>query len=207
MRERLSAVVSGLSATATRWGANVRAAALPAVQTAVHKGKRLLIWVLERLETVLLSAPARERLHAGATFALIFAFAIASVDFLVAAGGFDFGATARAEPASAVHASLNATVERNRRAPRAAPVEAAQPVHASLSPELAEAHQATVLEVSQRLDAPLVEPEAAQRPPAARVPTAPLVTEVTDLQGEAPAMEPIVDRPGKPAASEVTKRT
>jgi hypothetical protein len=134
--------------------------------------KRGLIGTLQGLEAVLLSAPWRERLHAAATFALIFLLAVTSVDFLIS-GGPEFGAPARIATAP-VQASNSAPLSQT-------PVmfEASPPTE--VAPELAETTAATVVELSQRF-----EPRPAAAPPTAMAEAA----NEGSLAGEAPAAAP-----------------
>jgi hypothetical protein len=115
-----------------------------------------LLRALEPIETVLLSPSGRERIHASATFALIFLFAVSSVDFLIA-GGAEFGAPARAAPRQLVVQSAPQTRERAEtpaaRNHEATPTEIAAP--------LAEATQANVIPVGQSFFAPLSETASA----------------------------------------------
>ena len=158
------------------------AVAVPFVRRVLKRG---LIATLGGLETVLLSAPARERLHATATFSLIFLLAITSVDFLIS-GGPEFGSPARAAPAP-MQASNSAPLSQT-------PVmfEASPPTQ--LAPELAETTSATVVELSQRFE---------PRPAAAPAPVA-VVENTGSLAGEAPApapaeaAEPAAPRKGGP---------
>jgi hypothetical protein len=215
--KRVAGVLTGASATVSRWWRAGRDGVLGAVRVTGAWAKPLVIAFLERLETVLLNASWRKRIHIGATYALIFAFALTSLDFLVG-GGFDFGEPRAAEPRSAVHASLNAAIDRNRDITRIFRTErraiAADEAPAVLSPALAEATQGTVTEVSQRLDT-LLEPEAAaHRAEPTRVPVARLVTEAAELQGAGEAQAPAAGDPSldaaqrsKPAASAETKPT
>jgi hypothetical protein len=109
-----------------------------------------LLSALEPVETVLLSPSGRERIHATATFALIFLFAVSSVDFLIA-GGAEFGAPTRAAPRQIVAEAPPQTRDRAGtpavRNDEAPPTEIAAP--------LAETTEASVTAVSQTFFAPL----------------------------------------------------
>ncbi len=122
------------------------------------------------VERVLLSRSGRERVHASATFALIFAFAVSSVDFLLT-GGFDFGPPA-AHAQSTAHASLIAPTQRT-----PAPIQVA-----GLAPELAQATEANVTEISQNFDASFREAVSERAPPE---PEAPAIFSRTSLAGGA----------------------
>ena len=134
--------------------------------------RRGLSFVLAGPEKVLLSSAWRERIHASATFAMIFAFAVTSLDFMIS-GGFDFGARA-AQPQSQIHASMNAAVERNRHA------------NAEIAPAMA--RDANVVQVSQTF-AEAAEPEAAAPALEAVETTAPeeVAGSTAQLRGNAPA--------------------
>jgi hypothetical protein len=111
---------------------------------------------LEPFENVLLSPSGRERVHATATFALIFLFAVSSVDFLIA-GGAEFGAPARAAPRQILVQSAPQT--RDRAEVPAARDEEATPTE--IAAPLAEATQTSVTPVSQSFFAPLSETASA----------------------------------------------
>ena len=138
------------SAWLNAWDKTQRAAVV--TRLAVRSG---LLRGLEPFETVLLSPSGRERVHATATFALIFLFAVSSVDFLIA-GGAEFGAPARAATRQIVVEAAPQTRARAEtpavRADEATPTEIAAP--------LAEATQASVTLVSQSFFAPLAETSA-----------------------------------------------
>ncbi len=120
------------------------------------------LWVLERLETVLLTPSGRERIHATATFALIFMLAVTSVDFLI--GGAEFGAPARAaQPRAVVHASIINGPERD--AAAALPVAPHEP-GAEIASALADASEANVVAVSQTFALPALAPVSALETPA-----------------------------------------
>lgn len=107
--------------------------------------RRWTLICLERVESALLNARARERIHATATFALIFAFAVSSVDFLITGGG-EFGAPARAaQPQRPAY-----TVSRTEPALRA------EAMPTALSPDLADATEVSVIAVSQNFGEPLM---------------------------------------------------
>ncbi len=119
--------------------------------------------VLEGVERVLLSPFHRERIYATTTFALIFLFAVTSVDFLIS-GGPEFGAPARAvtEPRVVYAASDEAPAI-------AAPV--------AITSARAEESDANVVAVSQSFAAPPIEP-AAPGPAASFAPAAPDLVEI-----------------------------
>lgn len=183
MRAVLAALPGQVEVAARQWSAATRGAghraynatrdflavAVPLVRRTLKRG---LVATLQGLEAVLLSAPWRERLHATATFSLIFLLAITSVDFLIS-GGPEFGSSARAA-AAPIQASNSAPLSET-------PVmfEASPPTE--LAPELAETTSATVVELSQRFE---------HRPVAAS-PAPVVVTENQGtLAGEAPAAAP-----------------
>lgn len=126
MRERLAAFTQGLSArvgplaartrsvvgpvwtTLARWSGiawrtSVRVARATAAFTA-----RMLAATLLAIETTLLSPRGRERVHAMSVFALIFAFAVTSVDMLVT-GGPDVISSAQAASAPSSRVDLIAS--------------------------------------------------------------------------------------------------
>lgn len=163
------------AATGDAWrrsSAAVRDFLAIAVPRVRRVSKRALIATLGGFESVLLSAAWRERLHATATFSLIFLLAITSVDFLIS-GGPEFGSTARAA-AAPIQASNSAPLSQT-------PVmfEASPPTE--LAPELAETTSATVVELSQRF-----EPLPAATPAAAVV----VADNSGSLAGDAPAAPP-----------------
>jgi hypothetical protein len=119
-----------------------------AVAVTARTSRRWTLIVLERLETVLLNASARERIHATATFALIFAFAVTSVDFMIAGGG-EFGSPARAAQPRTILAAGNRT-------PPAPQPRVEQPMATELASTLADAREANVIAVSQNFGAPLM---------------------------------------------------
>ena len=127
------------------WDKTQRAAVVTrrAVRSGLRRG-------LEPIETVLLSPSGRERVHATTTFALIFLFAVSSVDFLIA-GGAEFGAPARAAPRQIVAEAAPLTRARAEtpavRDAEATPTEIAAP--------LAEATEASVTPVSLSFFVPL----------------------------------------------------
>jgi hypothetical protein len=108
-----------------------------------------LLGALQPVETVLLSPSGRERIHAAATFALIFLFAVSSVDFLIA-GGAEFGAPARAEPRQIV--AQAAPQNRDHTQTPAAPSDVVMPTE--VAAPLADATEASVTPVSQTFFAP-----------------------------------------------------
>lgn len=113
------------------------------VRTSLRRG-------LEPLEAVLLSPSGRERIHATATFALIFLFAVSAVDFLIA-GGAEFGTPARAAPRQVM---VEAAPQISGRGDRpAAAVDEAAPIE--IATPLADVTQASVTPVSQSLFVPL----------------------------------------------------
>jgi hypothetical protein len=129
------------------WDKTQRAAVVTrrAVRSGLRRG-------LEPIETVLLSPSGRERIHAATTFALIFLFAVSSVDFLIA-GGAEFGAPARAATRQIVVEAAPLTRARAEtpavRDDEATPTEIAAP--------LADATEANVTPVSQSFFVPLSE--------------------------------------------------
>jgi hypothetical protein len=142
--------------------------------------RRAALAVLEAIETVLLSPAGRERIHAIATFSLIFLFAVASVDFLIS-GGPEFGAPAReAQPQPQrmvrVWAPPSAGVS-------AAPTTIDEAVPTALSPSLADAREANVIALSQNFAAPVA---SVERPAAieARVDVSPQVEGLADGAGD-----------------------
>lgn len=158
---------------------------------------------LEPVETVLLSPAGRERIHATATFALIFLFAVSSVDFLIA-GGAEFGAPARAAPRQILVQAAPQTRERAETLAdgegEALPIEIAAP--------LVEATQASVTPVSQSYFAPLSETASApaggvlisldaQQSDASQPGGATLVGETADQSGAEPA-RPQKEEPRSP---------
>ncbi len=179
-----------------------------ATRRAVRSGVRS---ALQPFETVLLSPSGRERIHAAATFALIFLFAVSSVDFLVAGGG-EFGTPARAAPLrTQTYASTSAPVSRTPAPVDRAPADiAAGPVEApEIAATLAEATQGRVTPTSQSLftrlsDMPVSVPAsgALVEISAPQVDTnqpgeAPLIGETTT---EAVAAEPVQARKAEPRA-------
>lgn len=149
--------------------------------------RRGLNAVLGVLEAVLLSASGRERIHAITTFALIFLFAVTSVDFLIS-GGPEFGAPARSErPAAVVQA-----------APSAAPEPAAERADADVVPtevasSLAETRAASVVAVSQSFEPPLARRTAVEP------------SESAAAAGDAPLVGEQAAEPTAPAAPDVTR--
>jgi hypothetical protein len=139
------------------WDKPQRAAAVTrrAVRSGLQRG-------LEPIEAALLSPAGRDRIHAAATFALIFLFAVSSVDFLIA-GGAEFGAPARAAPLrTQTYASTSAPVSRTPAPVEPAPAEiAATPAEAAeIAATLAEATEGSVTPTSQNFFAPLSETPA-----------------------------------------------
>jgi hypothetical protein len=98
----------------------------------------------------LLSAPSRERIHATATFTLIFLFAVTSVDFIVA-GGAEFGSLRSPESRSLLEASQHSAPERSALEASAAPADQSMPT--AVAPALADVTEANVLPVSQSFEA------------------------------------------------------
>lgn len=180
----VGAALSDAGRSAYRAVRDFLAVAIPLVGRVLKRG---LVGALQGLEAVLLSAPWRERLHATATFSLIFLLAITSVDFLIS-GGPEFGASARAA-AAPMQASNSAPLS-----PTPVMFEASPPTE--VAPELAETTAATVVELSQRF-----EPQPAAAPPAAVA----VAENEGSLAGEAPAAapaeaaEPAAPRKGGPA--------
>ena len=131
-----------------------------------HEKARSTVWSARRavrsglrstllpVETVLLSPSGRDRIHAAATFALIFLFAVSSVDFLIAGGG-EFGTPARTAPQIVAEAQTRVRAEAPAvRSDVAIPTEIAAP--------LADATEASVTAVSQSFFAPLPETPASE---------------------------------------------
>lgn len=108
--------------------------------------KRSVLIALAPFEHALLSAAWRERIHATATFSLIFLFAVSSVDFLVN-GAIEFGTPAQAQPQRVVLRAAYDAARAETEAPQVS--EAAEAAPTALSPALAEAHGANVTLVSQ----------------------------------------------------------
>lgn len=143
--------------------------------------RRWTLAFLERVEAVLLSPAGRERVHAISTFALIFAFAITSVDFLIAGGG-EFGSPARAaRPQAPVYASVDRTPG------PAVDVQVEEEIPTELAPALSEVTEANVIEVSQSFDAPTLRSER----------TAPARLVEVSLSAEAPLVGD--DEPAAPS--------
>lgn len=135
-------------------------------ETGVHMRRAVRVsgalWVLARLETVLLSPSGRERIHATTTFALIFMLAVTSVDFLI--GGAEFGSPARAaQPRSVIHASIINGPERSVAAEPS--IRAAEPV-AQVASAFAGVSEANVVAVSQTFALPALAPVSALETPA-----------------------------------------
>lgn len=165
---------------------------------AVRSGLRS---ALQPFESVLLSPSGPERIHAATTFALIFLFAVSSVDFLIAGGG-EFGTPARAAPLRApAYVSNTAPASRT-----PAPVEPAAPTE--IAATLAEATEGNVTPTSQSFFAPLSETPASA--PAGGVlvsisapegdasqPDAPLIGE-TAVENGAGSVQPRKAEPAMP---------
>ena len=98
--------------------------------------------LLGPVETALLNPVGRDRIHAIATFALIFLFAVTSVDFLIS-GGPEFGAPTRAAPQQRLVRVSPSAVD------VAAPAVADEPAPTALSSALEEAREANVVALSQ----------------------------------------------------------
>ena len=156
--------------------------------------RRWTLFACERLEAVLLSAAGRERVHAIATFSLIFLFAVTSVDFLIA-GGAEFGSPARAAQPRAVYA---APAEHSVLPPLPDDFVAAP---TALAASLSTARHANVIAVSQSFETPRTNASANQDPTPAHA------TEAgadPTLAGETePAGEPA---PGATASEPARKR-
>jgi hypothetical protein len=86
--ERVRTASAGATATAMRH-------VTPALRWTGHQSKRAALGALMSVENVLLSAKGRERVHAASVFALIFGFAILSVDTILT-GGPEFIPSAQA---------------------------------------------------------------------------------------------------------------
>lgn len=109
--------------------------------------RRTAVAVLEPVESVLLNASARERIHASATFSLIILFAVTSLDFLIA-GGPEFGAPARAaQPARHI-------VWADAPAPAGVSDARAEDVPTALAAPMAETRAARIVAVSQNFESP-----------------------------------------------------
>lgn len=91
---------------------NVRGNVGPALRRARVVSKRAIVIALAPLEAILLSAPTRERIQAGATFALILAFAVSSVDFLLS-GGPELNAPGRTATQVAYASPISPVVRRD----------------------------------------------------------------------------------------------
>jgi hypothetical protein len=89
MLERLAAILSRLVQGSKTLVGRARERTRPHLFQLRADARRGLADALSPFEALLLSAAARERMHASAVFALIFAFAVTSVDFMLS-GGFDF---------------------------------------------------------------------------------------------------------------------
>jgi hypothetical protein len=122
--------------------------------------------LLGPVETALLNPVGRDRIHATATFALIFLFAVTSVDFLIS-GGPEFGAPARAaQQQRLVRASPPPSA-----VDVAAPDIADEPAPTALSSALEEAREANVVALSQAFAAP-PETSSESEAPAGVIPQA-----------------------------------
>jgi hypothetical protein len=129
--------------------------------------RRGTLAALGAVESVLLSASGRERIHASAVFALIFMFAITSVDFLLS-GAIEFGTPARAQsPSSYV------LLERDTTQPASEPADEAEE-QAEVPTTRVGAAEASVVAVSYTFSTPIgqngsvAHQEAAQVDPAQR---------------------------------------
>lgn len=163
-------MLAKLSALPGRFELNVRRASATASQAAQHAYgvtsralKRAILVVLGSVEAVLLSPAGRERVHASATFALIFLFAVTSVDFLLS-GGPEFGAPARAaQPQRVLHAVVQAApTEVAAAAEQSAPA----PAPTALSSAMMETRGANIIAVSQTFQAQAEQRPLAQAPAA-----------------------------------------
>jgi len=173
-----------------------------ATSRAMRKGA---VAVLAPVESALLSASGRERIHATATFALIFLFAVTSVDFLIN-GGPEFGAPARAAPSTP---AIQAASSSSPSVDRAVTEEAAPSRPAVLSPRLASTAEASVVPVSQSFD-PLS--SEAMRLEESSAPSGGLDATLVDASYAeeliAPAADTASQPPAPPAApAEARKRT
>lgn len=136
---------------------------------AVANARRWLNIALAPLERVLLSERARERLHAGAVYALIFAFLVSSVDFLLS-GGPEFGAA----PRTATHVAYASPIAPTTRPSARVETAAAE----TIAPEdiMAPAPRARVTPTSFTISE-LIAPPLADAAPKADVVEAPAVAE------------------------------
>ncbi len=195
LRDRVLLHVRQAGATAGRWFGVVREPIVRYTGVTHRVLKRWTFQVLGPVETVLLNAASRERIHAAATFTLIFLFAVASVDFLIA-GGPEFGVPARAErPQQATYAAPPAPA-RETTVLRANPDESAE-----LAPALAAATDANVIALSQTFDLPA---NAPAQPVAADL-SAPSGTHNASLAGDSPAETVAVAEPASPRKRARTK--
>lgn len=118
--------------------------------------------VLGGLEAVLLSPSGRERVHAVSTFALIFMFAVTSVDFLIG-GGPDFGTPAQAAPRPQL-----VRVEPGSALAQAAPAPRTEEfIPTEVSATFADATGASVIPVSQSFAPARRSPSASSTPASA----------------------------------------
>jgi hypothetical protein len=157
-----------------RWSGAAYRTTRAAFLTASRSLKAWAFRTLAPVEAVLLSASGRERIHASATFALIFLFAVTSVDFLIN-GGPEFGSPARAaQPQHILRAAVSP-------APMAGET-VAEPVPTALASTLADVREARVTSVSQSFEPP----------PVARPELAALSADLTPLDaGAADLSQPI----------------
>jgi hypothetical protein len=115
MREHIARFANGYKMHAAprlerAWTALVRAA-----RWTRAFARRALLATLSTIEGALLSAKGRERVHAVSVFALIFAFAVSSVDLLIA-GGPELVSSARAATMNAPRMDLIAATSSGRSA-------------------------------------------------------------------------------------------
>jgi hypothetical protein len=192
MRGDLTVRLTQFGQTARRTGADGWRIAQRVVVLTGRVLRAGFLATLEALETVLLSPVGRERVHATATFSLIFLFAVTSIDFLIT-GGAEFAAPARAaqRPSLVQVAYTPAPVRAEE-----TPTEIAAP--------LADATEANVTAVSQNFFASL-------SPAPASAPTAlvslnaresevsqPLVDETSPADEAGAASAPRKERPASP---------
>jgi hypothetical protein len=217
MRERLAAAVATVRSTAVRarawtvprmkaahvWtaprAANAWRVAKAASISAFHACRRGLHAGLGVVERVLLSPSGRERTQATAVFALIFAFAVTSVDAIIT-GGMDFAPVVR---------EANAATPRERLATTSLPAETllseqAAPVEIALADHVEGLTGDALLGATGALD---VEDEpvlSAFTPISARVPArasapAPSLAGVAPQQNATEAAAPAPRRKAKPS--------
>lgn len=205
MRERLVAAIASVRSKAVRahawtaprvaaahaWTAPRAASAWRMTKTssirAFHASRRALHAGLGVVEKVLLSPSGRERTQATAVFALIFAFAITSVDAIIT-GGMDFAPVVR---------EANAATPSERLAVTSLPVETllseeAAPVEIALTDHVDGLTADALLGSTGALDTEDEAIPSAFMPISARV-SARAQTPATELVGDAPQRAPAGD--------------